>query len=165
MVSEDALLLGKTVANWARCCIPSLQLAHSIALCDPYTVHAQLHTDLLAVYGERGLEGYLDLGIAPERLRVTGSPAWDNYAQLRGQREQANAFLRNKHQLRAELPVVVFGTTWAANLSAHGNESIYGDSLLAFIAACESLRQEGLRFNGSNQRSTVKPALWRAALR
>ena len=148
VVSEDALLLGKTVANWARQhAIPSLQLAHSIALCDPYTVHAQLHTDLLAVYGERGLEGYLDLGIAPERLRVTGSPAWDNYAQLRGQREQANAFLRNKHQLRAELPVVVFGTTWAANLSAHGNESIYGDSLLAFIAACESLRQEGLRFN------------------
>lgn len=148
VVSEDALLLGKTVVNWARQQgIPSLQLAHSIALCDPYTVHAHLNTDLLAVYGERGLEGYLDLGIAPERLRVTGSPAWDNYAQLRGQREQVVSFLRAKHGLHEGLPIVVFGTTWAANLSAFCNESIYGDSLLAFIAACETLRQAGLQFN------------------
>ena len=148
VVSEDVLLIGKTVTLWAReRAIPSLQLAHSIALCDPYTVHASLHADVLAVYGQRGLEGYLDLGIAPERLRVTGSPAWDVYAHLRGQRAQANTQLRQKHGLKEGLPVVVFGTTWAANLSALGNECIYGDSLRAFIAACETLRQAGLQFN------------------
>jgi GT2 family glycosyltransferase len=148
VVSEDVLLMGKTLTLWARAkAIPTLQLAHSIALCDPYTVHSELHADVLAVYGQRGLEGYLDLGVAAERLRVTGSPAWDSYAALRGQRAQANASLRAKHGLNADLPIVVFGTTWAANLSALGNESIYGDSVLAFISACERLRQAGIAFN------------------
>jgi GT2 family glycosyltransferase/trans-aconitate methyltransferase len=148
VVSEDVLLVGKTVTLWARAkAIASLQLAHSIALCDPYTVHAELHADVLAVYGQRGLEGYLDLGVAAERLRVTGNPAWDSYVALRGQRTQANASLRAKHGLHADVPIVVFGTTWAANLSALGNESIYGDSVLAFISACEQLRQAGMRFN------------------
>ncbi|MEO4048347.1 glycosyltransferase [Pseudomonas sp. CAU 1711] len=147
VVSEDVMLMGKTVSLWARQQrIPSLQLAHSIALHEPYTVHSALHTDVLAVYGERGLEGYRDLGIDPARLHVTGNPAWDGYAQLRGQRGQACAVLRNKHQMQSEVPLVVFGTTWAANLTAHCNESIYGDSLLAFIAACENLRQAGLQF-------------------
>ena len=142
------LLIGKTVTLWAReQAIPSLQLAHSIALCDPYTVHEHLHADVLAVYGQRGLEGYLDLGIASERLRITGSPAWDIYTQLRGQRAQINIQMRQKYGLKEGLPVVVFGTTWAANLSALGNECIYGDSLRAFIAACEVLHRAGLQFN------------------
>ncbi|MDR6679597.1 methyltransferase domain-containing protein [Pseudomonas oryzihabitans] len=147
VVNEDMQLAGKTLVNWAKDQkIASLHLAHVLALSDPYTVHAHLQADILAVYGERGCEGYLDLGISPDRLRVTGNPAWDGYPQWRIQRADIRQAICAQHGRSVAQPIVVFGTTWSANLTALGNEHLYGDTLLVFLDACEQLRRAGWQF-------------------
>jgi 2-polyprenyl-3-methyl-5-hydroxy-6-metoxy-1,4-benzoquinol methylase len=148
VTSEDVTGLGKVATAWAKSRgIPSLHVAHSIALVDPYTAHDQLLADKLAVYGRRGMEGYLDLGYPEERMVLTGNPAWDCYVGLRGKKSTCREFLNEKYRFKADLPVVVFGTTYSANLSAHCNEHVFTDSLTVFIAACETLKRKGLKFN------------------
>lgn len=146
--SEDVLPVSKVAMHWARTQgIPSLHLSHALALNDPHTVHAQLVADIHAVYGQRGLEGYLDYGVPAERLRVTGNPAWDKFLKLAGERLVHEGELRRRHALREGEPVVVFGTTWTSSLTAHGDEGIFGQTVGAFIDACETLFRAGLHFN------------------
>lgn len=146
--SEDVLPVSKVAMHWARAQgVPSLHLSHALALNDPYTVHSQLVADILAVYGQRGLEGYLDYGVPVERMRVTGNPAWDRFAKLAGERLVHEGELRRKHELREGEPIVVFGTTWASSLTAHGDEGIFGQTVGAFIDACEVLHRAGVVFN------------------
>lgn len=148
VTSEDVTGNGKIATAWAKSRgIPTLHVAHGIALVDPYTVHDQLIADKLAVFGRRGMEGYLDLGYPEDRFVVTGNPAWDVYAQLRNDKAGCRHQLDAKYGLKPGVPLVVFGTTWAANFSAHCNENIYADSVMVFMASCEALRACGLRFN------------------
>lgn len=146
--SEDVMLIAKVTMLWARTQeIPSLHLSHALALNDPYTVHGRQVADITAVYGQRGLEGYLDYGVPPERLRVTGNPAWDGIPERCVARAEHAQALRAKHGLRAEEPIVVFGTTWASGHSAHGDQAIFERTVAAFIDACETLFSAGLTFN------------------
>lgn len=148
VTSEDMTRSGKVATAWAKSRgIATLHVAHGIALVDPYTVHDQLIADKLAVFGRRGMEGYLDLGYPEERFVVTGNPAWDNYAQLRNDKTGSRRQLDAKYGLNPDAPLIVFGTTWSANFSAHCNDDIYADSVMVFIASCEALRACGLRFN------------------
>ncbi|EXF47096.1 glycosyl transferase family protein [Pseudomonas sp. BAY1663] len=149
MVSnEDVMPMAKVAMHWARAQnIPSLHLSHALALNDPYTVHSQLVADIHAVYGQRGLEGYLDYGVPAERMRVTGNPAWDKFSKLANERATHEAELRKRHGLRDGEPIVVFGTTWASSLTAHGDERIFGQTVGQFIDACEALHDAGLSFN------------------
>jgi hypothetical protein len=147
VTSEDVTPPSKVAAAWARARrVPSLHVAHSLALIDPYTVHAELLTDVLAVYGERGAEGYLDLGIDPDRIVVTGNPAWDGYATMRQQRAALRAELVGKHGLDPDLPIVVFGTTWSARLTALDTGDSHHRTLAAFVAACVELERQDVRF-------------------
>ncbi|MDQ7991052.1 MAG: hypothetical protein REI45_00055 [Propionicimonas sp.] len=147
--TEDITARGRLVAGWAASHkIPSLHLAHSIALADPYTVHARLGADKLAVYGARGAEGYLDLGVAPDRIVVTGNPAWDGYAALAGRRPQLRAELDQEYGLDPTLPLVVFGTTWMGHMTGlEPPGDTNAASLRAFLAACEELGRSGVRVN------------------
>lgn len=149
VTTEDATQLARPATAWAVAHgIPSLHISHSIALGDPVTVHAHLVADRLAVYGQRGAEGYLDLGIAPKRIAITGNPAWDVYAGLAEKRSAIRADLDAKYGFDPDLPLVVFGTTWAGHLSAlepPGDVNL--TSLQAFVDACEELAVQGFRFN------------------
>lgn len=146
--SEDVTGISKVATSWARARrIPSLHLSHSLALIDPYTVHAHLVADVLAVYGDRGAEGYLDLGIDPDRIVVTGNPAWDDYASLRGDRAALRARLVAKHGLDPDLPIVVFGTTWSGHMTALDTGDSHPRTLEAFVAACADLERQGVGFN------------------
>lgn len=146
--SEDVMPVARVAMHWARQHgVPSLHLSHALALNDPHNVHAQLVADIHAVYGQRGLEGYLDYGVPAERMRVTGNPAWDRLVSLRAEREHHAGELRERHGLREGQPVVVFGTTWTSRLSAHGDERIFGATVGQFIDACEALRRSGVHFN------------------
>lgn len=143
--SEDVTRESKVAAVWAKDHgVPSLHLAHSIALVDPYTVHAHLATDILAVYGERGAEGYLDLGIPADRIVVTGNPAWDRYADIPGIRLELRDLLREKHGLAAALPLVTFGTTWSARMTALDTGHAFADTLAAFVTAAAELTARGV---------------------
>lgn len=148
VTSEDVTTFGRAAAVWAAAHgVPSLQVAHSLALVDPYTVHAHLLTDKVAVYGERGAEGYLDLGIDRHRIVVTGNPAWDRYAHRQGQREQIREDLVQRYDLDATLPLVVFGTTWSGRFSASDTGNSYAATLRDFVAACEELAEAGTLIN------------------
>jgi hypothetical protein len=48
------------------------------------------------------------------------------------------------HGLVPTTPIVVFGTTWSANLTALGDEALYGKTLRAFLLACRELRDQGV---------------------
>lgn len=149
IMSEDVTALGKTAALWCKKQgIPSLHLAHATALASPYTVHAGLWADTLAVYSQRGAEGYLDLGIAPERIRITGNPAWDDLFETP---PALKALHRNRlnieHALQPNAPLLVFGPTWAPNLSATGDEAVFGRSLKDFIRSVEAVSELGLMVN------------------
>ena len=148
VTSEDVTGNGKAATAWAKSLgIPTLHVAHGIALADPYTVHDQLIADKLAVFGRRGMEGYLDLGYPEERFVITGNPAWDSYARLRNDKAGSRKQLDAKYGLKPGVPLIVFGTTWSANFSAHCNNDIYADSVMVFMASCEALRACGVRFN------------------
>jgi hypothetical protein len=170
VTSEDVTPIGRLAAAWAsEHDVPSLHIAHSIALADPYTVHARLTTDVLAVYGERGAEGYLDLGIEPERIVVTGNPGWDEYAALAGRRLELRARLDERYGLDPALPLVVFGTTSSGHQTAlEPRADPNPASLAAFVAACEELAAQGFPVNAvvkdrpSNKRTGE--AAWEAVL-
>ena len=145
VVNEDLMPVGRVVANWARNNgIPSLVVSHSLILFRPYTVHDTLHADVMALFGERGAEGYLDLGVEAKRLRVVGNPAWDRYFALKRERSAIRREVAGRLGLDAARPIVLFGTTWAANLSAFGDEKIYRKTLAAFFRGCALLRDQGM---------------------
>jgi 2-polyprenyl-3-methyl-5-hydroxy-6-metoxy-1,4-benzoquinol methylase len=146
--SEEVTCRAKVITAWAKAHgIPSLHLAHAIPLVDPYTVHDQLLADKLAVFGRRGMEGYLDLGVPEERMVATGNPAWDIYSGLRKKKDACRQHINTKYVLDPMLPLVVFGTTWAANLSAFCNADVFGDSVQAFFTAIRALRAHGIEVN------------------
>ncbi|MDK2126394.1 glycosyltransferase [Parachitinimonas caeni] len=146
-VNEDYTELSKAVVLWAGANrVPSLHLAHALALADPYTVHRQLNADLIALIGERGGEGYLDAGFARERLRVTGNPAWDHYPALRRERVLLRRQLAEQYGFDGTLPLLVFGTTWAANFSALVDGHAFASTLRTFLSSVAQLQQQGVRF-------------------
>lgn len=145
LVNDDLTPVSRVVVEWARRSgIPSLQLSHSLLLCEPYTLHAQLHADVTAVFGERGVEAYRDVGVDAARLRVTGNPAWDDYSQLGRYRPELRATMAALHGLSTAAPIVVFGTTWSANLTALGDEGLYSKTLRAFLVSCKELHDQGV---------------------
>jgi len=148
VTSEDVTSVGKIATAWAKAHnIPSLLLSHSIALIDPYTVHNEVIADKLAVFGKRGMEGYRDLGFPEDRIIITGNPAWDGYTKLRQHKSDYRHHLNVKYQFTPKIPLIVFGTTYSANLSAHCNKDIFSDTLMAFLSACETLWEGNIQFN------------------
>jgi GT2 family glycosyltransferase/2-polyprenyl-3-methyl-5-hydroxy-6-metoxy-1,4-benzoquinol methylase len=148
LVNEDLMRVGRIVCDWARVRgVPSLHLAHGLALATPYTVHAALHADRLAVFGERGGEGYRDIGIDPARLAVTGNPAWDVYAGLKLEKPRVREAVYAKYFLKKSAPLLMFGATWAAFLNAGSYAAIYEETLAAFLSACRALIDAGKSIN------------------
>jgi len=145
VLNEDITLLGRTVADWARARgIPSMVLTHGVLLSGHYTVHKALNADVAAVFGERGAETYLDIGVHPERVRVTGNPAWDVYATQKRSKTEIKKLVCQQAQLDPFKPLVVFATTWAAALTAHCDVSIYQDTLRDFLQAMRRVRDQGI---------------------
>jgi 2-polyprenyl-3-methyl-5-hydroxy-6-metoxy-1,4-benzoquinol methylase/glycosyltransferase involved in cell wall biosynthesis len=145
VLSEDLSRHCRTIVEWAReAQVPSLHLQHALPLVNPFTVHKALNADKLAAFGTRGAEAYLDLGLPAERVVLTGNPAWDVYPQLRAQRERLRQGLAAKFGFDARRPLIVFGTTWVAYLSAAYEPDAYASSLEAFLRAGQSLRQRGI---------------------
>ena len=143
LLNEDVTSMGRIVTEWGRAAgVKSLLMQHGLLLSTAYTVHRGLFADYAAVFGSRGVEAYLDLGIAPQRLFVTGHPAWDSYHSLPSRRLQIRQALFSQHRLNASHPTVVFGTTWSANLTALCDENVHNDSLNAFLAAVRILRDQ-----------------------
>lgn len=145
VVAEDVTPTGRAVTGWARQRgVPSLQLAHGLAFTPPYTISEGLDTDLLAVFGDRGKDGFLDIGVHPDRLIATGNPTWDDYPAMVQRRSALRAELAAAHQIPAQLPWLVFGTTWCAYVSARNDGGINSHCLEHYIIACRKLQLMGV---------------------
>lgn len=145
LLNEDVLPLSKTIALWAHTeGIPVMHLTHGLGLPRPNTVDEEVSADIMAVFGRRGAEFFLDAGISPERIRVTGSPSLDIYQHLRPKRELIRQYTLAKNSLLPEFPIVVFGTTWSAHLTAISDGEIYEKSLRHVLLACKQAVDEGI---------------------
>ena len=146
IVNEDFTPGCRAVVLWAKeHGIPSLHLLHALDLFEPYTVHGRVVSDTLAMFGERGVEHYLDgdTGVSADRIRVTGNPAWDAYPELVSRREAVRAALAVEHGLEPSLPWVVFATTWVANLTALSDKGAFGETLRLFLQGYKALVDAG----------------------
>lgn len=148
VVNEDVTSVGKTAALWARARnIPVVHVAHSEILGELYTVHREFHADAMLAFGPRGAEPYRDLGIEERRLPVVGNPAWDRYDALIAQRAALRSEVYRQLGLSEQAPLVLFGTTWAARLSAHDVPDLYERSVRAFLTAVRIVRAAGIDLN------------------
>ena len=149
VVNEDYTRLPRTAVAWAKAQgVPSLHVSHAMGLIRPYTVHKSLTADTLAVLGEHERQAFLDVGIAAERIVVTGNPRWDEYARAAEQVPAYREALLRQHGLSFDVPTLVFATTWVAWLSANDDlEARYSGSLRTYLQAIAGLRAQGLAFN------------------
>ena len=149
LLNEAETVLGKTAAQWGRRRgIPVCVLSHGVNLPNAYTVTRETaNVDFLMVFGERGVEPYVDRGFPRDRIFVTGNPAWDALPARIAQRESVRKQLFEQCGFRPGRPVVTLATTWAAKLSALSDAKIYERTLHSFFAACRILDDRGTPVN------------------
>lgn len=94
--------------------IPSLYLVHAV----PITrVSGQtISADVAALYGESSVDWYAALGNAPERMAITGNPAWEAHRRAAGAVDQG--VLKRALGLDPEVPMVLFATAFLGLLMA-----------------------------------------------
>lgn len=144
VLSEDQTCLSRIVTEWAKChSVPSLQLVHGAGLseCPP------LHSDELAAYGQRTVEGFLDCGTSPDRIHLTGNPSWDVYPEIKMNRAKLREKIWKKYDLIPDAPLLVFGTTWSAFLTASCDPDLYEKSIRDFFQTCKILFEDGCPLN------------------
>ncbi len=137
VVNEDLLPISKARALWGRAHgVPVLQVAHSLILQSAFrTSHRELHSDALAVFGEAGRAPYREMGIADERLPITGNPAYDAFPALVADRDRIRAAVRARYRRGAGARLVLFATTAVVNHRAFIDPR-YGERTLdAWFAA------------------------------
>ncbi|TAM59476.1 methyltransferase domain-containing protein [bacterium] len=165
VVNEDVTSLGKTAALWARAHeIPVVHLAHSEILGELYTVHREFHADAMLAFGARGTEPYRDLGIEEQRLPVVGNPAWDRYEAFVAQRATVRREVYRHYGLNEQAPLVLFGTTWSARLSAQDICDLYERTVRAFLKAVRIIRDAGIGANVVIKDRPANAAFGKAAL-
>jgi hypothetical protein len=145
IVNEDMTPGTRLAAVWARRRgIPSLELSHGLFLSELYTIHGRLVCEHTAIFGERARENYHDIGVDPSRLHLTGNPSWDDYPELRQRKPEIRARMATAHGLALDRPIVMFGLTMDATLTALGDNDTLMRTLRAFLRACKELLASGL---------------------
>jgi hypothetical protein len=117
--------------------VPSIHLPHGVYARERLIgadVHGVLHADVVAVGGSAQRAWFLSRGVAPDRIVVTGNPAWDRHCGLR--RDDCPAL---------DLPpgpVATIATSWIGADSAHRShvERLHARMTDAAFAAVTRLR-------------------------
>lgn len=137
VLNEDVTETPKAAAMWARSQgVPVLQLAHSCALVGKLrTNHREFHSDVLAVFGERGGIPYRDMGIPDNRIVITGNPAWDGFLLLTQQKQRLRAEVRTAYGLSPNTKIVLFVTTYFAKITTLNDPHLHEHSLEGMFAA------------------------------
>ncbi|QKJ67892.1 glycosyltransferase [Deefgea piscis] len=117
LLNEDVLCNSKILALWARSkSIPVLQLVHGTGIGRDY-IFEEYASDFFAVYGQRSAEYYLDVGIDEANIILVGNPAWDDNSNMIKNKVEFKKYFYSKHSIDISKPIVLFATTWNANLS------------------------------------------------
>jgi hypothetical protein len=148
VLNETETRNGRVPARWARSRnVPVFMVTHGANLNRYYTCTAGLETDYAYVYGERGMDAFVDQGVPPERLKITGNPGWETLTQLRANASELRAQVVAAAGFRPELPIVLFATTWSAKLSAFGDATLQERVARAVFTACALLERAGTPCN------------------
>ncbi len=128
--------LERTLVGAARRAgIPSLQLAHGLNGPVRIRIAGEMHTvyaDEVAVYGERARRNLIASGNVPDRIHMTGAPAWDALYGPTARIDAAEA--RRRLGLDPHRPTVLFlPTCW------HGSSSIFGYNVQRFAETTKVL--------------------------
>jgi len=94
-----------------KCDVPVLHVAHGVYFYDEGRKHA---ADAIAVGGWFNKQSLPALGFDPERIFVTGIPAWDYLSALPRALPPA-VELKRELGIPAHTPLVVYGATWSEN--------------------------------------------------
>lgn len=147
VLNESDMPLGKTAAMWGKLHgVPSFVLSHGAGVGEAYTVTSEVVADYLLLAGERSTEPFADVGFPRERMLVCGNPAWDSTPALLSRRNDLRAQVRSSIGVSPETPIVVFGTTWNAKLTALRDTQIFQQSVAAFFRGCRALQDLGVHF-------------------
>jgi hypothetical protein len=119
VVNEEYTLLPKCIAIWSRQAgIPLLQISHSLGMVGWYSVTDRILSDAIAVYGSIVADGPMETGLRGDRVFVSGNPDWARYAAMLPHKAAFRREIQERFFAGQDTPVVVFGTTWNAHLSA-----------------------------------------------
>lgn len=147
LVSEEYMPLPRIAVQWAKARdIPVVHICHGANLQRMYTVHMPIEADVYALTGERAGDPLIDIGARQERLIPVGSTHWEEFQNAEKLRPMARKLLGTAHGFDVEIPLLVFGTTWAAGLTAFGDDAVYDETIADFLRACAELRRAGRRF-------------------
>lgn len=117
--------------------VPSIHLPHGVYARERLVgadVHGVLHADVAAVGGSAQRAWFLSRGVAPDRIVVTGNPAWDRQCRHR---------LDDAAPLGLLGRVVTLATSWIGGDSAHRRhvERLHARMTAAAFAAIAGLRR------------------------
>jgi hypothetical protein len=127
VVNEDYTAFSRTAAEWGRAHgIPVVHVPHATFLtARMYTCHRPFPSDVMTLPVERVRDAFREFSIADERLPITGNPSFDEYPSLVQERDAVRKFILSQLQLPSSARIVVFATTWAANLTAFCDPQCY----------------------------------------
>jgi MoaA/NifB/PqqE/SkfB family radical SAM enzyme len=118
--TEKAPFERALIKRAAQLGIPTLQIAHAIWKKPTVRVAGEynlgLSSDYIAVFGERASRLMQEIGVAPQRIFVTGSPYWDSLYSPEQFIDRESA--RRKLGLDPAQPVVLFCTGYINPSSA-----------------------------------------------
>jgi len=142
ITSEDVTAIARTTILWGQKeRIPSLQIQHSPGTGRQPPIHNQHLADHMTVYGERAADAF---AISPnEPLHITGNHNWAVYTRHHAQTEQVRTHINNQYTLPDNTALVLFGTTWASQLSAHIDQQIHAKTLATVCHAISLLKTQG----------------------
>lgn len=148
LVSEEYMQIARTVVLWAnKREIPVLHICHGSNRSRMHTADQTALADVYALVGERAGDALADMGVEESRLIPVGDAKWEAYQHVDELRPLARKLLCEGHGLAPELPMLVLGTTWAADLTAFSDQRVYDDTIHSFLKACQTLRQSGTPLN------------------
>lgn len=144
LINEEAMSTGKTFREWAkRQGIPLIHVTHGTCMLQNYEYAEYPGDHTITVFGQRSADFYFDCGVPASRLQFIGNPVWNEYKQLKQKKQQVRKDLCSRHRMDADLPIIVFGTSWCAYLSASDDRDIEQQIRTAFDAY-KYLTQNGI---------------------
>ncbi|MGD0626833.1 MAG: tetratricopeptide repeat protein, partial [Thermodesulfobacteriota bacterium] len=151
VLGADALHCERVLVNYAATCqITTLLLAQGL-ICKTLAKTAgemsTLFSDFVAAFGQR--DRLAEMGNSPERIFLTGAPAWDEFYLGKARLSKTEA--RRHLGLRPEWPVVLFCATYAEGSTA------FCPALTRQMLAVHQALAEVMRNLGDQAQLIVRP--------
>lgn len=119
LVNEEWMMHANVLCNWAHVRgIPTLHLEHNPSIGLPYGPERHWIADHMGVLSEDCLVTLVDGGYDPARMHPVGLPQFDALIAERSRHAYWREAICAQHGLDPARPIIVYGTTWYAGLSA-----------------------------------------------